>query len=139
MPEFIMPIATASGIRTFRDLDAFTQAYVECIFFTDCHCDNEELEDATFDDLAPETLARIVEDCEAFQRDHETLLDKAFARSDSYSEEQAGHDYWLTRNRHGAGFWDRGLGSIGADLTTVAHRDGERSLYRGDDGLLYLM
>ena len=21
--------------------------------------------------------------------------------------EQAGHDFWLSRNRHGAGFWDR--------------------------------
>lgn len=25
------------------------------------------------------------------------------------SWEQIGHDFWLTRNGHGAGFWDRGI------------------------------
>jgi hypothetical protein len=138
MPAFIMPIASSKAVTTFRHLDTFTQAYVEAMFWTECNSDNDELEDMTFDDLAPETLAQIVRDCEAFQRDHETLLDKAFARSDSYDESSAGHDYWLTRNHHGAGFWDRGLGAIGNDLTEMAHRDGETGLYLGDDGLLYL-
>jgi hypothetical protein len=30
--------------------------------------------------------------------------------------EQAGIDFWLTRNRHGAGYWDRGLGITGDKL-----------------------
>ena len=34
------------------------------------------------------------------------------------SAELAGHDFALTRNGHGAGFWDRGLGAIGDMLTS---------------------
>lgn len=34
--------------------------------------------------------------------------------------EQIGHDFWLTRNGHGAGFWDRGLGELGDRLTALA-------------------
>ena len=33
---------------------------------------------------------------------------------------QIGHDFWLTREGHGAGFWDRGLGDIGRRLTDAA-------------------
>jgi hypothetical protein len=42
---------------------------------------------------------------------------------ESYPEgaEQAGHDLILTANRHGAGFWDRGLGATGKTLTDAAH------------------
>ncbi|KPC90799.1 hypothetical protein ADL27_32570 [Streptomyces sp. NRRL F-6602] len=52
--------------------------------------------------------------------------------------EQCGHDFILTRNGHGAGFWDRGLGERGQRLTDSAEPYGEASLYLGDDGSLYL-
>jgi len=51
---------------------------------------------------------------------------------------QLGHDLWLTRNHHGAGFWDRGLGKLGDDLTLLAHSLGESELYVGDDDKLHL-
>ena len=51
--------------------------------------------------------------------------------------EQLGHDLWLTRNYHGAGFWDRGLGEIGDKLTELAHSYGGVTLYIGDDGKIY--
>lgn len=41
------------------------------------------------------------------------------------SLEQIGHDFWLTRNHHGAGFWDRGLGLVGDTLTELAHSFGD--------------
>lgn len=31
-----------------------------------------------------------------------------------------GQDFYLTRNRHGTGFWDRGYGPTGDDLTEAA-------------------
>ena len=31
--------------------------------------------------------------------------------------DQVAHDFWLTCNGHGAGFWDRGLGIVGDKLT----------------------
>lgn len=51
--------------------------------------------------------------------------------------EQAGHDFILSRNRHGAGFWDRGNGDVGELLHKYAVTFGEISLYVGDDGFLY--
>jgi hypothetical protein len=53
------------------------------------------------------------------------------------SQAQHGHDFWLTRNRHGAGFWDRGYGAAGKRLTSSAHAYGEKIAYEGDDGKLY--
>ena len=47
--------------------------------------------------------------------------------------DQVGHDLWLTRNHHGAGFWDRPEiygGEDNADkLTDSAHSFGERSVF----------
>lgn len=51
--------------------------------------------------------------------------------------EQVGQDLWLTQNGHGAGFWDRGLGKVGDQLTDLAKPFGETNLYVGDDGLVY--
>lgn len=31
--------------------------------------------------------------------------------------ESCGHDFWLTSEGHGAGFWDRGMGELGEKLT----------------------
>lgn len=47
-----------------------------------------------------------------------------------------GGDFWLTRNRHGAGFWDRGLGEVGDHLTYWAHTYGSATLYVAD-GTVY--
>ena len=51
--------------------------------------------------------------------------------------EHAGHDFWLTRNGHGTGYWDRDMGSVGARLTEAAKSFGEVYLYLGDDELVY--
>lgn len=48
-----------------------------------------------------------------------------------------GHDFWLTRNGHGAGFWDRGYGELGDFLATWAKTFGEANLTVGDDGRVY--
>lgn len=64
----------------------------------------------------PETLDAFAQDCDAFQRDHAKDLGDAYEGSVRYNDELAGHDYWLTRNGHGAGFWDRGLGPVGDRL-----------------------
>ena len=42
--------------------------------------------------------------------------------------EQFGHDFTLTRNHHGAGFWDRGYGPAGDRLTDYAHAAGPLEL-----------
>lgn len=53
---------------------------------------------------------------------------------------QVGHDFWLTRNGHGAGFWDRAvygrLRRIGEELTDLCKPYGTVGLYVDDDGYL---
>jgi hypothetical protein len=52
--------------------------------------------------------------------------------------EQLAHDYILTRNRHGVGFWDGDWGrEMGDLLTKLAQRKHEIEPYVGDDGLIY--
>jgi hypothetical protein len=51
---------------------------------------------------------------------------------------QIGQDFILTRNGHGAGFWDRGLGDLGDLLTEWAKPFGTVGLYVGDDERLYV-
>ena len=58
--------------------------------------------------------------------------DLAAARDLGEDSSRAGHDFFLTRNRHGAGFWDRNLGQVGDRLTTAAHVYGECYLYAAD-------
>lgn len=42
---------------------------------------------------------------------------------------QHGHDFALTRNGHGAGFWDRGYGTAGDILTERAKSYGEANIF----------
>lgn len=51
----------------------------------------------------------------------------------------AGHDFALTRNGHGAGFWDGDLPEeLGARLTAATETVGECWPYVGDDGGVYI-
>lgn len=117
--------------------DAFTQAYIEAMFFTDTGEEGQPAADAR---LAPATVARACADCKAFQEGPARgLLHEAYART--YTPGQAGHDLWLTRNGHGAGFWDRPeleSGALGDRLSKLAKALGHVDLYAGDDGLLWL-
>lgn len=83
------------------------------------------------EDIAEDSLRAMVNDCLSFQHMYQTLL----ADCDN---SQAGHDFWLTRNHHGAGFWDGDYPeSIGQSLTDAAHAEGSCGLYIGDDGKVY--
>lgn len=59
--------AARQPILFWTDLDAFTQGYVEALFARNAGGLFRPLGFAKFSDLAPETLARIIADCEAFR------------------------------------------------------------------------
>jgi len=53
------------------------------------------------------------------------------------TEEQLGHDLWLTRNGHGAGFWDRGYDEADVDvLNKACEQLGQTDLYIDDNGVI---
>ena len=51
------------------------------------------------------------------------------------SDSEIAHDFWLTRNGHGAGFWDRGMGELGDRLTELAESHGGRQLWLNDENM----
>ena len=101
----------------------------------------ENLDDLfSVDDIAPECCAEMRADCLDFIRSNFADLQEYCARMRCErwpGEERAGHDFWLTRNGHGAGFWDRGLGDLGDMLADAARVYGGVDLYPGDDGRIY--
>jgi hypothetical protein len=126
--------------ETIAALDTFTLAYIEAALWSSTD-DNGEPMDANYsiEDLAPETLARMVEDCQRFQADTAGLLidDNLFYwPSDGTGlDGRAGHDFWLTRNGHGAGFWNGDwIEPAGTKLTDAAKAFGEFNLYVGEGG-----
>ena len=77
---------------------------------------------------------------ESFPDETENLLEKYCAemgKNEWSAIEQFAHDFWLTRNGHGAGFWDRGLGKLGNELSEMAKTYGTSDVYLGDDGKIY--
>src|SRR4051812_29933619 len=97
------------------DLDDFFKHYLVCALWSSMDESTPEggqPMDATYDldSFAPVVLVNLKRECQDFiEANLEDLAD--------LSAEQAGHDFWLTRNGHGAGFWDRGLGAVGERLT----------------------
>lgn len=152
MPQFVMEGILEPG---FQALDAFTQGYIEAMFFTEtdpsvtlADCEAGEVEwnegtvpvDSGFADLHPDSLEAIKALCERFQTHARHTLSEAYAVEIdtldkgriNYDPNWAGHDFWLTRNDHGAGFWDRGLGQVGDDLTELAKAYGEANVWFAD-------
>ena len=148
-----------------NQLDTFTQAYVEAAFWSTanppfgdcpscqtpdclltnwddadnpvcCDCSSRESchepptdQNYSTSDLSLDALTRIIADCASFQ---------AQADLSKRDLDCAGHDFWLTRNEHGAGFWDGDWPLTGDSLTALSKAFGSCELYAGDDGKLYI-
>lgn len=116
----------------WRSLPPLVRGYIEAAMWTLTDEDGEPLDYLGLHDIAAETIERARQDCAEFEEANRHHMDDTGA-----DDEQHGHDFWLTRNGHGAGFWDRGYGAIGDQLTTAAQLFGSADWYVGDDGLIY--
>lgn len=74
---------------------------------------------------------------ETFRSDVIDFLRANAADIEKLDAAQVGHDFWLSRNGHGAGFFDRGLGGLGDRLQKAARVYGTCDTYVGDDGWIY--
>lgn len=120
------------------NITVFFEAYVEAALWSSTDDDGDSLDwYCCISDLSDEARKQMLDDCCAFLADNEELLERA-CDAHSYDDSMAGLDFWLTRNRHGAGFWDRGLGDIGDALTKNAHAYGSSELHLDDDGKVHL-
>lgn len=129
------------------NLDDFTLSYIEAALWSS-HDDRSD-EGAPLDkdfhigDLADETRLAMAIDCARFQAVCGELFVMANMKrcpANCSVSEAAGHDFWLTRNGHGAGFWDGDWSEPAATtLDENAKAFGNYSLYVGDDGKIYGM
>ena len=127
-----------------QQFDQFLTGYTTALLWSST--DERDGETANLDDYMSSTQAddHCRAACRAFFDTHYADLELAAAayptREGCTGWEYAGHDFALTRNRHGAGYWDGNLPEeLGARLTEAAHRAGECWPYLGDDDLIYIM
>ena len=118
--------------RTPR-MDTFTQAYFEAALWSSNDNSDEqggEPLDKNYgiEDIDPATRDKMIDDCTDFQQRYRGSLDESGVDS-----AQAGHWFWLSRNGHGAGFFDDGHDA----LQEAAKSYGEFDLYVGDDGRIH--
>lgn len=109
-----------------QSIDRATEAALECALWTglkyhptDQSIEPVELDRAGYgmDDFTKEARARMRTMILSFTRavTSELCLDINRIPADSF-----GHDFVLTAQGHGAGFWDRGYGALGEDLSKFA-------------------
>ncbi|MHB8107996.1 MAG: hypothetical protein ACYDH4_11310 [Candidatus Cryosericum sp.] len=108
--------------------DNFFDSYLETAVWSshdwsDMDNDNPEPLDKNYStsDIAKSTRNYLKRDAKAFYDANKDLWSD---RDDG----RAGHDFWLTRNGHGAGFWD-GDYERGDELTAASKPFGEEDLY----------
>lgn len=114
------------------NFDEFLNGYLVCALWSSVSWETEQPldDDYSIEDISPETMAEMKSDCKDFVKSNIELLAEL-------NPSQCGHDFWLTRNGHGAGFWDRGYGELGEVLSTQSKIYGSVDLYVGDDNLIY--
>ena len=119
--------------------EKFVEAYITSALWSSVGPDETPLDDS-YDrgDISGGTLERMYSDCRVF---YDTHLEDILCKDGPGGREQvayAGHDFWLTRNGHGAGFWDTDWPEPHASrLADAARAYGEFDLYVGDDGLIW--
>ena len=110
--------------------DPMVRAYLECAEWVGLlPLDGEgtgddasrALGEAAWPEWSEHSLEKAAEDCAEFK----SMLVGRDRREVEERPEQAGQDLWLTRNRHGAGFWDGDWpDAVGERLTEAAHSMG---------------
>ena len=129
--------STINAETVERGRDDFMRGYVEAMLFANTFVERPGEEESTYEDVAYwfQGPGRWWEDTPVDLKDAEAFWD-SFAyvilsldyskRGENWpSAELAGHDFALTRNGHGTGFWDRGLGEMGDMLSEECKPYGE--------------
>ena len=128
-------------------LERFITHYISALLWSTTGENGSPLDqDHDETDIAPEAMALIRKDCQGFLDTH---YDSIFCEGApthhgpslaGYDEaEMAAHDFCLTRNGHGSGFWDDDWPEPqGTILTEAARVYGESNPYIGDDGRVYI-
>ena len=109
-----------------RKLEKITLHYLFAVLWTNEMDEFDAIEDIDNDSKATATII--------VQR----FLKKALPYlTEEWTDEQIGHDLWLTRGGHGAGFWDRDLPN-GDKLTEICNSMEFHGEVFEADGVVYI-
>jgi len=106
------------------DKKKILQAYLFAALWT------AELDARDLKEITSASKKKAIEDINSFIKKAGTLLE-------GMEESQIGHDFWLSRNHHGAGFFDRGLGKIGDKLQDLSQEFVELNVF--DEGKIIII
>ena len=129
------PLDQRGYTMEFDKLDKFTRSYLRTAIWSELNEGQPLDRTRNENDLSSKLLDWAAADCARFQELADEFISNEPDRNCDW--EQAGHDFWLTRNGHGSGFWDGDWPMFGDALTELSERFGECSLYVGDDDQLY--
>lgn len=120
-------------------LDEFTKSFLDCALWSSVDDTETPLDrNYSIDDFDSASLEKLIADCQKFQTENSVLIESECVKGKHSNFSRAGHDFWLTRNHHGAGFWDGDWSDDGDELTTNSHKFPEIDIYVGDDEKLYI-
>ena len=110
----------------------FIAGYIEAALWSSTDEEGEPLDEqydvSDFDD----------ESLEDMEKDARDFYEANYGILTENDDDVNGHNFWLTRNGHGAGFWDGDYPEYGDELTDNSKAYGEVYLYVGDDGRVYV-
>lgn len=128
--------------------------YLFAIIFTEEEnilrdADLEDTEDAelrfSVDDIDSDSVVKHYIEIKKFLKDagEEAVMDYLTSEFGEVTDESLahlGHDIWLTRNHHGAGFFDNVYENDETEeaLINAAHKMGESNVYLGNRGKIYV-
>lgn len=121
-----MPMTTTRP-AIMESFAEFFKGYVTCALWSSMDDNDIPLDrDYCTGDIDGETEARMMADCAKFMAENLKALTLAVRDDPAYRWDNAGHDFWLSRNGHGAGFFDRDMGDR---LQAAARKFGEYNLH----------
>ena len=104
--------------------DSFTQGYLDAAEWLL----DEDLDRSKVRGWTKAAIAKAAVECKAFQEANGDDLGR-YQDTTGRDLGSAGHDFFLTRNGHGAGYWDRGDDACLTRLTDAAKGCGEADPY----------
>jgi hypothetical protein len=117
-------------MKTTNDIPEILTAFLSALLWSS----GEEFDEYTVRDIYAPDVDRVAKEVINF-----CFMIGGIIPDDLMTNEQMGHDFALTRNHHGAGFWDRDYPKHLSDmLTETSHSFGEINIYIDGEGAIRL-